>query len=59
MTERGQFDLKYVQTHLAPTDYAFGNAFFSILEARDGTDIHKEIMAGRYQLPSLQLQIQY
>lgn len=35
-----------------PTKPALGNAFFSILEAREGTEIHKEIMAGRYQLPS-------
>ncbi len=35
-----------------PTEHALGNAFFSTLEAREGTGIHKEIMAGRYQLPS-------
>src|SRR3989344_1383462 len=29
-----------------PTKHAFGNAFFSILEARESTGIHKEIMAG-------------
>lgn len=42
----------YLQKYRKPTPHALGNAFFSILEAHEGVEIHKEIMAGRYQLPS-------
>lgn len=43
--------LSFLNATKTPTPHALGNAFFSILEAREGTGIHKEIMAGRYQLP--------
>lgn len=45
---QGHRENKYIELDT----HALGNAFFSILEAREGTGIHKEIMAGRYQLPS-------
>lgn len=42
------YNLTRLKERGRPTKHAISTAFFSLLEAREGTGIHKEIMAGRY-----------
>src|SRR3989344_2730216 len=52
LTKEEAGNYHYLKKYQKPTPHATSNAFFSILEAREGLGIHKEIMAGKYQLSS-------
>ena len=43
-------DLKYLRNYNIPTKHAICNTFLLLMERKFGTGIHKEIMAGKYQL---------
>src|SRR3989344_2202115 len=43
-----QGDIDYFKEHNKPATHALGNVFFSLLESREGTEIHKAILQGEY-----------